>query len=279
MIQEIRTDPHTGRTLWLSDGNTELGIALDYGIRITHLSCVGMKNLMYCQPQDGSDGQVTPQGWRLYGGHRFWLAPESDASTYPDNQPVQYQLFDDGAEVTQPVDPWLQVEKSVRIRFLEDGTVAIVHTAKNTAADTLHYALWGITTLAAGGTAEVSYEGSDLSDNLVPRRTVALWANTCLGDPRVSFLSDKISFRQLPLDDFFKIGVFSKRGYMYTENFGQRLEIFFEPHQVEQLADYGSNAEVYFDRNFMELETLGILQAIAPGQSASHQEIWRLKAI
>ena len=279
MIQEIRTDPDGSRILWLADGKTELAIALDYGIRITHLSCAGMQNLLYRQPRDGSDGQVTAQGWRLYGGHRFWLAPESEASTYPDNQPVQYRLLPNGAEVTQPADPWLQVEKTIRVCFREDGTVEVTHRAKNTAATTLHAALWGVTTLAAGGTAEISYEGADLSDSLVPRRTVSLWGSTNLGDPRVQFTADKIAFRQLPMDDFFKIGVYSKEGFMYTENLGQRLEIRFEPHTIEQLADYGSNAEVYFDRNFMELETLGILQAIAPGESASHTETWRLTTV
>jgi len=279
MNQQIRTHHDTGRVLWLSNEKIELGIALDYGIRIIHLSCAGMENLFYRQPGDCSDGHITDQGWRLYGGHRFWLAPESELSTFPDNQPVSYRLLPDGAEIIQQADPWLQVEKTVTVHFMDNGTIELIHTIKNIASATAQFALWGITTLAAGGTAEISFAGTDLSDNLVPRRTVSLWANTNLHDPRVCFHDDKVCIKQLPMDQFFKIGVYSKNGYMYTENLGQRLEILFEPNTIEQLADYGSNAEVYLDRNFMELETLGISHSIEPGQSVSHKEIWRIMPV
>jgi hypothetical protein len=40
--------------------------------------------------------------------------------------------------------------------------------------------------------------------------------------------------------------------------------------------DYGATFEVYTAANFMEVESLGFLQTLAPGQSAEHTERWTL---
>ena len=77
---EHRMDAKRGNLIWLSDGRTEAAAALDFGIRIVHLSCAGKPNLFYSQPDDLSDGLATEAGWRIYGGHRFWSSPESTAS-------------------------------------------------------------------------------------------------------------------------------------------------------------------------------------------------------
>ena len=41
----IKNDPQRGRIYWMTDGKTDVGVALDFGIRIVHLSCAGMENL------------------------------------------------------------------------------------------------------------------------------------------------------------------------------------------------------------------------------------------
>ena len=59
-----RMDAKRGNLIWLSDGRTEAAAALDFGIRIVHLSCAGKPNLFYSQPDDLSDGLATEAGWR-----------------------------------------------------------------------------------------------------------------------------------------------------------------------------------------------------------------------
>ena len=54
---EHRMDAKRGNLIWLSDGRTEAAAALDFGIRIVHLSCAGKPNLFYSQPDDLSDGR------------------------------------------------------------------------------------------------------------------------------------------------------------------------------------------------------------------------------
>ena len=38
MIHYVNNHPEMGNMLWLEEGNIQIGIALDYGIRVRHLS-------------------------------------------------------------------------------------------------------------------------------------------------------------------------------------------------------------------------------------------------
>ena len=58
MKSEIR-NTNRGKMLFLTDGKTEIGCALEFGIRVSHLSAVGMENIYYEQPADCSDGLIT----------------------------------------------------------------------------------------------------------------------------------------------------------------------------------------------------------------------------
>ena len=77
---EHRMDAKRGNLIWLSDGRTEAAAALDFGIRIVHLSCAGKPNLFYSQPDDLSDGLATEAGWRIYGGPTTRTTRRSPAS-------------------------------------------------------------------------------------------------------------------------------------------------------------------------------------------------------
>lgn len=275
MKHEIRTDPQLGRLLWLCDGKTELAATLDTGLRLVHLSCYGMKNLYYRQPADLSDGVCTEQGWRLLGGHRFWLAPESEQSYWPETQPITYTLHENGVTLTQCVDPWLGVEKSLRLDFLPDGALSLTQLAKNVSSAPISCALWGINTLC-GGTASVEFSGEG---GYNPTRALTLWGQTNLSDARVRFSRDRVTVTCAPLPDYFKIGLYSASGRLVHENLGQRLTLQTRHLPMSRCADGGVNVELFLHQRFMELETLGPLCAIAPGETASVQETWYLERL
>ena len=266
-----------GHVLWLSDGSAEVGVALDFGIRVVHLSCTGMENLFYQQPNDLSDGFVTPAGWRLYGGHRLWIAPESDDTYYPDNDPVTYTQDADSVLVTQQIDPVLKIRKQLRITF-GDGTVELEHIAVNEADQPLTGATWGVNTLAAGGTAHIGFPVTQPGD-YVPRRVVSLWANTNLHDERVRFTKDSLTAWHKPSRDYFKIGLYCAPGKAVFENKGQRLTITFDALPLDQHPDNGCNFELYMCDKFMELETLGAKRYLQPGEIMSHTETWQLSKL
>ena len=265
-----------GRVLWLRSENAELAVALDFGIRIVHASYPGMENLFYEQPNDLSDGFVEKDGWRLYGGHRMWLAPESTKSYYPDNQPVSYEITDGGVLVTQPVDPWMQIQKRLRIDFQEDGSVRVEQSFENISDAPMIGAAWGVNTLDAGGRAVVSFDGGNRGE-FNPHRVVSLWADTSLHDPRLYFAKDHLVATHIPSRDYLKIGLYSNPGKAVFENKGQRFTLTYDAQPLECYADNGCNFELYMCMQFMELESLGVNTEILPGQSAVHVETWKLE--
>lgn len=274
----VETDGALGRILWLRGGGVEVGAALDYGIRILHLSCAGMENLFYQQAPDAPDGFVTEQGWRLRGGHRFWLAPESEKSYWPDNAPVRWERSGDAVVLTQEPDSALGLRKSIRIALLPDGQVELTHRVENTARVRFCGALWGVNTLDGGGTARIPFGGGG-EDEYRPHSVVSLWGDTCLGDARLAFAPGCLTVRHAPSPASCKIGLTCRAGQAVFENKGQRLTLAFGAGAPEAYPDLGCNFEVFLDPLFMELETLGPVQRIAPGQSATHIERWRVEPL
>ena len=268
----LTADGEYGRLLWMTNGSVEAAAALDHGLRIMVLRCVGMENILYRQPDDLSDGLVTQQGWRLYGGHRFWTSPESDESYYPDNDPVTYTIESESVLLTQKADPWTGFCKQLRLSFCDDGALKAEHILTNRNAHPVRAAAWGVTTLKGGGVARIPCAGQP--GGYAPTRSLSLWFDTSLGDSRLSFEKDTVVGRHLPCEQKLKIGVYSPQGRISMENAGQKLEISFPVHPMERCPDHGSNAELYLDRYIMELETLGEFTELAPGASVTHTEHW-----
>ena len=265
-----------GRVLWLCGESAQVGVALDFGIRIVHLSYPDCENLYYTQPADLSDGFVTEAGWRLYGGHRLWMAPEGDYSYYPDNEPVSYELLDDGAIITQNPDPIMGIQKFLHLTFLSDGGVKLEQGMRNVSDKVIAGASWGINTLDAGGKAVISYQGKK---GYTPHRVVSLWSDTNLHDPRLSFDKHSLTATYMQLPDYLKLGLYSMEGKAVFENKGQRFSILFDAQPIDQYPDNGCNFELYMCSKFMELETLGTKTQLQPGACTSHVETWYLTKV
>lgn len=276
MQHDIRKTEQWGNVLWLEHGDVEIGVALEFGIRIVHLSLKGMENLYYVQPNDLSDN-FTKGDWRVYGGHRLWMAPESLESYCPDNNPVDYKMEENSVLITQQPDPALQIRKSIRITCLEDGTVALDHEIENLSQETILGASWGVNTLAGGGVAKINFVGER---GFNPKRTVSLWGLTNLHDPRIHFESDRvIATHMADVPEYFKIGLYVQPGEAVLENKGQKMTIRFDVAPMDDCIDGGCNFELFLCTKFMELETLGVKTQIAPGKTAGHREIWQLEKL
>lgn len=265
-----------GRVLWLTSGTAEIGVALEFGLRVVHISCPGMENLCYEQPADLSDGFSTPGGWRLYGGHRLWLAPESDDSYFPDNAPVAYTSEPNGILMEQP-DPWLGIRKQLRITMTPAG-VDVENIIINDSDHPIQGSSWGISTLAAGGTAVINI-GNANPGGYGPQRVVSLWSGTSLHDQRVRFTKDTLTAVHKPTRDYFKIGLYCDPGKAIYENKGQRLTLTFGAEGLHNHPDCGCNFELFMSASFMELETLGTNHCLQPGEAMSHAETWLLSKL
>lgn len=56
----------------------------------------------------------------------------------------------------------------------------------------------------------------------------------------------------------------------------QVFNLFFPAEPKEAYADNGCNFELYMNRKFIELESLGTKTCLQPGETALHQEIWQV---
>jgi len=266
-----------GKVLWVTTDCAEVGIALEFGIRVVHMSCPGMENLFYEQDPDLSDGNATPQGWKLYGGHRIWLAPEGDSSYYPDNEPVRYTVDGDSVLVEQRTDPWTGMKKLLKLNFRE-SSISLENIFINDTDKVVEGGSWSINTLDGGGVARIDFAGTDAGD-YTPRRVVSLWADTSLHDPRLKFEKHSLTATHMPLTDYFKLGLYCDPGKAVFENKGQRFTLTFSACGIENHPDNGCNFELYMAKELMELEVLGIKRTLQPGEAASHSETWVLEKI
>jgi hypothetical protein len=265
---------HFGRCLFIDGGAVTVIASLDFGIRILGLCPSGGENLFYEQ-EKGADYLCTKEGWRVHGGHRLAFAPESEKTYWPDNAPVRYSILEDGVRLEQEKDGFLNVEKTVELQFT-DGGLTVDHIIRNAGDAAITGAPWAITEVAPGGAMTMPWK-SPPDFTAVPERFVSLWNTTSLADKRVTFTENAVEIRQLPLEDYFKVGFFSFDGVVHYQNKGY---IFTKSAQTMTGAAYpdnGVNVEIFACKYMMELETLGPLSALEPGASCKHREKWRIK--
>lgn len=262
-----------GRLFCAEEGDITVGVALDYGIRISYLSFDGSENLFFEQPSDMTE-LATPDGWRVRGGHRLWLAPEGKHDYYPDNDAVSVEVIEDGLLVKQGNDPWLQGEKEIEIRFLPENTLEIVHRVKNTASETRRVALWGVTSMAPGGTEYIPMAVRDGGSD--PNHVFATWDYTSLGDERATYARDLITLDHYPTGQKYKIGVGHPMGSVRYVNRGVVFEKLLDVKTGAAYTDGGVSFETFLCDYMVEVETLSPLMDIGAGESATYSEFWKL---
>ena len=213
--------------------------------------------------------------FRFYGGHRLWHAPEEPKRTYvPDDSPVDIVPTQNGLTVTQPVEVQTGLQKMLEIRLSgESAQVVITHHLTNQGLWPVTCSPWAITQLKTGGTAILPQTKHDT--NVLANRSLALWPYTDMVNPNVRWGSNYILL-DAALDSPFKIGFPNPRGWLaYWWNgmlFVKRAD--YDPRA--EYFDFGSSSECYCDHRFIELETLAPIHTLAPGETASHIEIWHL---
>jgi hypothetical protein len=113
-------------------------------------------------------------------------------------------------------------------------------------------------------------------DGLLPNRIWVLWPNTRLDDPRFHWQNDHLVVAARPQERAAKLGYLNRQGwagYIWEQIFFVKR---FTPQPEKTYPDFGCNVEVYANDRFIELETLGPLAMLVPGQSARHREVWEI---
>lgn len=267
--------------LRLSNGTAEVVVTTSVGPRIIRYGLAGGPNAFQVIPK--TRGQTGGDTWLPYGGHRLWLAPEvMPRSYYPDTGPIGSHSFEnDTLTVANPPENTTGIAKEMRISLAPQGAaVRVVHRVTNHNIWPITLAPWALSIVANGGRVVLPQEPYvSHDDDLMPARPLILWKFTEMGDPRWRWGTKYLSLRQ---DDALtnpqKVGAYNLQGWAAhltpTQAFIVRIDI--APGGPAVLPDQGSNFETYTEGPFQELETLGPLQTLEPGESAEHVEHWFL---
>jgi hypothetical protein len=255
--------------------DVRLIITLDVGPRIIFAGFRGDANLFYENPEDM--GKTGGNDWRIYGGHRLWQSPEVREITYvPDNFPVKLEESRLKVRFTAPVEI-SGLQKIFEVTPLPDNGFTINHIFQYQGKKPVEIAPWALSVMRAGGVAIIPHTlQEDPPSRLLPTHPITLWSYTNLTDPRWTWGKDFILLHQDPsAETAQKVGLLNRPGwaaYSTGENIFIKL---FPYYPADNYPDFNCNFECYTNNSILELESLGPLQTLQPGESLSHREDWR----
>jgi hypothetical protein len=110
----------------------------------------------------------------------------------------------------------------------------------------------------------------------VNNRILALWPYTHINDPRLVLRDDFILIHASSNPSPLKIGYYNPHGWMAYWLNGILFRKTFDISSGAAYPDGGCNAESYCNDQFVELESLGSLVKLNPGEEAFLTETWEL---
>ena len=264
---------HWPECIAVSNGCIELVVPRTFGPRIVKCGISGGPNLFKIFPDEGA-------GVRVRGGHRLWVAPERREVTWvTDNDPVDLTCTEDSLRVTGTVESDTGLQKEIIIRFEPDPrSVLVAHRIVNRNPWAIELAPWALTQTAPGGIALCGFPPRGRHpEMLLPTNPLVMWAYTKLGDSRWTWGEQFFALRQDPeAAEPQKIGLFNEHSWMA---YLLGAEVFFKwtnADPAKTYPDFGCSIEIFTNRFMMELETLGPMEKIQPGESIEHTEHWIL---
>lgn len=247
------------------------------GPRILFLGFKGADNLFAELPEVE---MKTDLGlWKLYGGHRLWHAPEVMPRTYaPDNAPLAIKEKDGRLILQAKPEEGTGIAKRIELEFVSGGSLKVYHYLKNTNLWEVELAAWALSVMAAGGMVIIP-QNKNLNgpDHLLPNRQLVLWPYTKIRDKRLILGDDYICLRQdIKATEPNKIGVPVPDGwcaYYKDKNLFIKKFKFFKD---KVYPDFGASVETYTNNQMIEMETVGPLTKLKPGEELEHIEEWEL---
>jgi hypothetical protein len=253
----------------LEDGDVAVVVTISAGPRVLGMLVEG-ENLFAILPETTLD---TPDGerFRFLGGHRLWVAPEIPSITYqPDDRPCAVTEVEDGVGVEAPADG-AHLVKAILLRRTLDGWV-VDHIVRNASRRTITIAPWAITQLRTGGEAALPIAPSENGPQA--DRSLVLWPYTDLGDPRIRFDRNEVRVDAARNGPPLKLGAAPSDGRVAYRFGNHRFEKRMDVDPGATYPDRGAAVQVYLCDDFCELETLGPLETVPPGESLTHRERW-----
>jgi hypothetical protein len=270
------------KNLKLSNDSVELIVTLEVGPRIISFRSLNGKNIFKVVAEQS--GKSNEPDWKIRGGHRLWTAPEDfdriidgQSLTYVlDNSPVEHRIEGElRGRVSHMMSHPEKIYREMIVTLEASGPrVTVEHHVTNCGGVALEFAPWALSVMAENGYAIIPRPplGSHPGDFL-PNQLIVVWPFTDLSDQRLR-LGRRIT--KLSQD----AGPPLKIGFRHTEKWvGYVLgdQLFLKTIPLIEGAiypDLGSNFETFANHEILELESLGPLKKVLPGETVSHVESW-----
>ncbi len=270
----------------LSNGDVELIVTLDVGPRIISYRLTKGANVF--KEYENQLGKSGEKDWQIRGGHRLWVAPEDLTRTYfPDNGPVDYRQQGETFVFTAGPEKLYGIQKEISLRLSSSGSrVTVGQTIKNVGTKPTTLAPWGQTVMAPGGIEIIplppkkDHPGPPTNartpDDYAPNQRLALWPYFDFRDDRFQFGGRYITVQQKPRRGPTKIGLAHRMGWVGYLNQDTLFVKRFRYEDGKTYPDLGCNFETFTNGDMLEIESLGPLVTLAPGETTKLTETWEL---
>ena len=265
----------------MANDDVELIVTTDVGPRVLRYSFVGGDNIFVELSPEQEEKLTGDQGWKLYGGHRIWVGPEEPGYTYaPDNEPVEAVVSGNTLKTTAPTDV-VGIRKEIELELANRGSaVRVTHRLTNDTKFPLRFAAWALSMMDIGGVGVAKFPPRGTHpEHLLPANPLVMWRFTNFSDPRWTLLDKYLVLRGDPeRSDPEKAGLHHPEqitaGYLLNGDFFVKRYKTVGP--TSDYPDMGSAFETFTSGVFLELETLGPMENVAPGATIEHREDWTL---
>ncbi len=260
-----------------------VGIATDIGPRILYLAHKDDPdlNIFGIVPELSIE---TPEGlWRIFGGHRLWVSPEAMPRSYSlDDKPIDVEIRDNELMVRGDPEVANMIQKEIVVRpGPTSNSLEIIHKITNIGRWDIEFACWALSVMRKNGFAIIPIKSRCVDEKcLLPDRVIVLWPYAKLVDYRIKFSNNFIFIRHDErIREPIKMGV---RAYPYWAAYYVDNYVFIKRFSFEdnvRYPDFDVYVEVYANDKILELETLGPLRKVPPGEANIHKEIWYLAKV
>jgi hypothetical protein len=269
----------------LSNGRVRVVLEPDYGGRVLEYSLDGV-NVLYIDPsEDGltyKPGKKHPNGWSPCAG-RFDIGPETIT---PEHLPLwmgRYEAHITGpysARLTSPKDETLGIQL-VREFVLDEKTsrLSCTQVIKNIGSKTVRFCHWSRTFVLGGG---ICFVPVDLNTSRFPKGYILYGPNNTMlyqpeDHPNVRIRDGVLEI--MGPQESTKYAMDACEGWLaYLMRQGRLFVKTFPLYPGRVYGEMtGNNASVWYNQTLMcEVEPIGPIETILPGQSADFTECWHL---
>jgi hypothetical protein len=188
----------------------------------------------------------------------------------------------DGVRLLTRPDPVSETSREIDIRVIGPERFGFDYRVLNRGQHPQRLAAWAITMMKPLGRAFLPVLTRDFDEGgFQGQRNIVLWSYSRNDDPRYVVHDGALEVRSSvmaegPLDVPFKVGTTMRRGWAAHYREGLLLVKYAGHDEARDYADMGASGQIYSHGDFTELESLGPLTDLDPGDMAEHHEDWEI---